>query len=87
VAGSGTVVRCEYSYHRSEYVLLLLEPLALRNVRIRNSSDLQQSISRACGSSKAVNDLVEELLVSGVLALSQPPTRFMMLCWGRDKDK
>ena len=34
--------------------------------------------SHACGSSRAVSDLVEELLGSGVLALSQPPMRFMM---------
>jgi hypothetical protein len=40
--------------------------------------DLDCSISHACGSSKAVSDLVEELLGSGVLALSQPPMRFMM---------
>jgi hypothetical protein len=51
-------------------------------VRICNSSDYRQSISHACGSSKAVNDLVEELLGSGVLALSQPPMRFMMLYFG-----
>jgi hypothetical protein len=80
VACSGTDVRYGYIYHRSGCVLLLLELLVLHNVRSCNSSDLQQSISHACGSSNAVNDLVEELLGSGVLALSQPPTRFMMLC-------
>jgi hypothetical protein len=63
-------------------VLLLLELLVLWIVRICNSSDHRQSISHACGSSKAVNDLVEELLGSGVLALSQPPMRFMMLYFG-----
>jgi hypothetical protein len=61
-------------------VLLLLELLVLRDVSTCHSSDPCRSISHACGSSKAVNDLVEELLGSGVLALSQPPMRFMMLC-------
>ena len=44
---------------------------------------LHNTISHACGSSRAFSDLVEELLGSGVLALSQPPMRFMMQCYVR----
>jgi hypothetical protein len=44
-------------------------------------------ISHACGSSKAFSDLVEELLGSGVLALSQPPMRFMMQYYVRAENK
>ena len=43
--------------------------------------------SHACGSSKAVRDLVEELLGRGVLALSQPPMRFMVLYNKRQMEK